>query len=299
MTRYDPNLRLSRLIVYQQAHVAYDERFHPGVNIIRGAKNSVGKSTIVNMVFYAFGGEAVPWVEEAKACTHVVAEAYINGVPLTLQREISTEKERPMQIFWGDFEKASVAGPASWERYPFARRGGTESFSQILFRALGIPDVKGELASALTMNQLLRLMFADQSTPTHEMYRAEQFTKKDTLEAVGDLLCGVYDDMIYEIGIKLKLKEGERAEIKGELRSLWRVLGSTDQGSGLQTLQALLVSARNDLTGEYAKLELLRAARNETIQPVAEKSPQRELEKALAAVWVGRLGVFPMVRRGV
>jgi hypothetical protein len=284
MTRHDPSLRLSRLVVYQQTHVAYDEQFHLGVNIIRGSKNSVGKSTIVNMIFYVLGGEAVNWVEEAKACTHVVAEVYVNGVPITLQRDISSEKERPMQIFWGGFEKASMAGPALWERYPFSRHANAQTFSQVLFAAMGIPEVKGELASALTMNQLLRLMFADQSTPPHEMYRAEQFSKKDTLEAVGDLLCGIYDDAIYEIGIALKLKENERAELKGELKSLWRILGTSDQASGLQTLRALLDTARVDLSGEYKKLELLRAVNNNATETTTEKSPERELEKSVAGL---------------
>ncbi len=145
--RYDPSLRLGRLVVYQQKHVAFDERFHPGVNIIRG-DNSVGKSTIANMIFYVLGGEGVQWVDEAKACTQVAAEVFINGIAITLLREISTEKERPMQIFWGDFERASVAGPDGWERYPFARRGETETFSQVLFRALRVPEVRGELASS-------------------------------------------------------------------------------------------------------------------------------------------------------
>ena len=54
-------------------------------------------------------------------------------------------------------------------------------------------------------------------------------TYADTLEAIGDLLCGIYDDRIYDIGIALKVKEEERTALRSQLKNLWAILGDTDQ----------------------------------------------------------------------
>ena len=49
-------LFLQRLrILTRNGGVAYDEKFHRGVNIIRG-QNSSGKSTIVRFIFFVLGG---------------------------------------------------------------------------------------------------------------------------------------------------------------------------------------------------------------------------------------------------
>lgn len=66
MTRFNPTLYLNRLVIVKDRTTVYDELFHSGVNIIRGQGNSVGKSTIANMIFYALGGDAVQWVEEVR-----------------------------------------------------------------------------------------------------------------------------------------------------------------------------------------------------------------------------------------
>ena len=51
MTLFKPTLILKRLAIYSGSYVAYDENFHSGVNVIRGA-NSSGKSTILNFIFF-------------------------------------------------------------------------------------------------------------------------------------------------------------------------------------------------------------------------------------------------------
>jgi VIT1/CCC1 family predicted Fe2+/Mn2+ transporter len=50
------SLFLNRLVILtQEGRIAYDEKFHRGVNIIRG-DNSSGKSTISHFIFYVLGG---------------------------------------------------------------------------------------------------------------------------------------------------------------------------------------------------------------------------------------------------
>lgn len=43
-------LKLNRLVITKAGKQLYDEKFHDGINIIRG-EHSVGKSTILDMIF--------------------------------------------------------------------------------------------------------------------------------------------------------------------------------------------------------------------------------------------------------
>jgi hypothetical protein len=45
MTRFEPTLIVTRAVVERNEKPVYDEAFHEGVNVIRGA-NSSGKSTV-------------------------------------------------------------------------------------------------------------------------------------------------------------------------------------------------------------------------------------------------------------
>jgi hypothetical protein len=141
MTRLDPSLRLSRLVVLKDGQRAYDEEFHAGMNIIRGVPgegNSVGKSTIADMIFFALGGDLTQWKPEAASCDQVLAEVVLNGSVVTLRREITEASQQPMWIYFGDFESASSAGADGWQRYSYRRMSDRESFTQVLFRLMDI-----------------------------------------------------------------------------------------------------------------------------------------------------------------
>ena len=78
MTKDKSYLFLNRLVIITHTGAsAYDEKFHKGVNIIRG-KNSSGKSTVSNFIFYALGGDFTNWNAESLRCREVFAEVEIN-----------------------------------------------------------------------------------------------------------------------------------------------------------------------------------------------------------------------------
>src|ERR1035437_5094448 len=157
MLLYRPTLILYRLLVTKVGERVYDEQFNLGLNVIRG-ENGSGKTTIADFIFFALGGDTPQWRAEAAICDYVFAEVSINGKPATLRRSVEQAKTRPMAIFWGSFEQAEVS-QTDWEFYPYAATTGKESFSQVLFRSAGIPEVKGQLAARVTMHQLLRLLY--------------------------------------------------------------------------------------------------------------------------------------------
>jgi AAA domain len=118
--RFDPTLVLTRLVVERNELLAYNERFHAGVNVIRG-ENSSGKSTILNFIFYVLGGDLTDWSEAALLCTRVNAEVELNGRPATLSRDVSANPRQPMEIYGGPYDTGRLAPRSEWLRYPYMR----------------------------------------------------------------------------------------------------------------------------------------------------------------------------------
>ncbi len=237
MTSFSPHLALRRLVIYRNGGAVYDQMFHLGVNAITG-ENGSGKSTIADFIFFALGGELLAWREAAKLCDSVFAEVSINGEIATLRREVSSTRQQPMSVCWDGFDEASGRAAEGWQRYSFAVRGTQRSFSQVLFNALGVPEVRGtELTARLTMHQLLRLMYADQLSPPTSVFRFEQFDSNQIRDAAGSLLCGLYNSRRYEIDIRLNEAEVESGGIRRQLESVTQLLTRADQTVSSQFLE--------------------------------------------------------------
>ena len=242
-------LRINRLRVLRRGHVAYDQKFHKGINIIRG-QNGSGKSTIADFIFYILGGEFDDWKNAANQCDEVQAEVETPRGKLTLKRAID-KTLTPILIFFGPMKEAAENALEGWERFPIRRQGGRESFSQVMFRSLLIPEAQSEGAANITMHQLLRLCYSDQRTPATRLFRYELFDTQNIREAVGDLVCGISGYEIYEIGLALREKEKTLDQIQSRLNGLIRALPSDDS---LNTPD-LIQSAVRDLEGEQVKIE--------------------------------------------
>ncbi|WP_202949282.1 ATP-binding protein [Phyllobacterium sp. YR531] len=241
-------------------HVAYDERFHVGVNVVRG-DNSSGKSTILNFIFFGLGGDLskLDWSGHALLCDHVWLEVELNGNPAVLRRKIDAASQSDMEIFGGRYEAAVEAPIESWLRYSYSRSQNKESFSQALFRLLGMPDVAVEGTSSITMHQVLRLLYADQLSPTDSLFRFEGYDPENLREAVGNLLCGAFDTAIYESQQLRRLKERELQEVSAELRSIFRVVGGEESlGLGwISQKRASLLADRERVLESIAEKEEL------------------------------------------
>lgn len=262
MTLYEPTLQLVWLKVLRNKGVAYLGKFHVGVNIISG-QNASGKSTIMDFIFYVLGGENVPWKNEALLCDEVIAEVLLNGVPITLRRSINVNSKNPISVYWGGIADAEKAVFSSWETYPYQRSSAKESFSQVFFRLMGLPELRGEGASNITMHQLLRLLYVDQRTPHDQIFRTEPFDTILTRETVGNYLCGVYSSELYDAQIELRSVEAQLSKSVSDLRSLFSILGKSGQtGNTSDFLRAEAASIQNEMTSVEAQLINLRQTRN-------------------------------------
>ncbi|PQJ12626.1 hypothetical protein CJD36_002470 [Flavipsychrobacter stenotrophus] len=241
-----PTLFLKRLVVKKHNNdIAYDEEFHNGVNIIRG-KNSSGKSTIANFIFYVLGGDYNNWTTEALKCREVIAEVKINGAVVTIKRNIAEGGLQPMSIFWNSYEE-SKKDSFNWQTYPYKQTANQISFTNVLFRALSFPEVKGINDTNITMHQILRLLYVDQDTPTQSLFRYERFDLPLTREAISEILLGVYDDTLYNQRLRYKLAIKDVEEKRREFENLNKVFGQTGNASTIEGVQKEIESAKKEL----------------------------------------------------
>lgn len=196
-------LNLKRLCIFSHARPVYDQQFHQGVNIIRG-ENGSGKSTISDFIFYVLGGEFDEWKDKASLCTEVRAEVATTSGPLTLRRLIGTKQE-PITVFFGPMVDAINSPIEGWERYPIRRNTDKQlGFSQVLFRACGIPEAPTIEGGNVTVHQILRLLYSDQRTPAPRLFRFERFDTSNMRTAVGDLLLGANTYNLYVAQLELR-----------------------------------------------------------------------------------------------
>lgn len=262
---YKPYLIVNRLIILRAGKSVYDERFHTGVNIIRG-KNSSGKSTIVDFIFYALGGDLNKWKNEAKSCDFTLIEVSLSGKIFTLKREISESTQRGMEIFEGTVE-AATKNVSDWLKYPYRATENKESFYQAILKELGIPYSKSDDNNSITMHQLLRLMYVDQMTSLDRVFKFDRFDSPNKRKAIGELMIGLSDFDLYVLRVnEQKLSAKLDSKIK-EIKYLHEFFGEeiktidsieleiAAQRQEIETLEAQLAS-NNDETSSFGSEEI-------------------------------------------
>jgi hypothetical protein len=133
-------------------------------------------------------------------------------------------------------DDATKQGLDGWRLFPLHRSAGRESFSQILFRASGIPESKGDEESNLTIHQILRLAYADQRTPAPRLFRFEQWDTNNTRQAIGNLICGlnIYEE--YEIQLALR---GLTKSFEAKQKQLSLRLAAVPPEEGAATIETI------------------------------------------------------------
>ena len=268
MTPTKPTLFLKRLLVVSQSgKAAYDETFHSGLNIIRG-RNSSGKSTIANFIFYALGGNFSNWTTEALRCREVLAEVEICGATLTLRRTVALAGTQPMSIFWGAIRSAqeSILG---WDTYPYSQTEDKISFSRVLFGALTFPEVRSD-DSNITMHQILRLLYADQDTSPLSLFRSERFDIPLTRETTAELLLGIYEDTIYSDRLELKSVQAQADEKSKQFEAITKVFGMYGDDSHPESVAGNMQIAISTLQKVEANIKSLREGARVTLSKKTE-----------------------------
>jgi len=244
MMPFKPYIIVNRLMITKSGHAVYDEKFHRGVNIIRG-RNSSGKSTIADFIFYALGGDLTKWKLEAKSCDFTVIEVDINGNVFTLKREISDKSQRGMDIFSGDIEKANSSNIDGWLRYPYKATENKESYYQAIFKELEIPCSKSDDNNSITLHQLLRLMYVDQMTSLDRLFKFDKFDSPNKRQAIGELMIGLSDYDLYENRVRKQKLEALLDNKVKEIKILHQFFG--DEIKTVDSLDAEISNIRKEV----------------------------------------------------
>ena len=237
-------LFIERFIVKKSGFSVYDEKFHRGINVIRG-DHSVGKTTILELLFYVLGGEIKDnqWLYPADKCDYVCCQLSINDKPFTIKREIEKGKIPPISIRSGTYDEEGE-NVESWGTYGPRRSDEKMSFSQKFFELLGWEGHKTEDYANLTMHQILRFLYVDQETASTKIFRAEDNQRSDsegTRLAIAEFLLGLDNLDTHQLRQELLIAEREFDRVSADLSAMYRILGE-DSGVTLQTLRVSIAS---------------------------------------------------------
>ncbi|CAM3694523.1 AAA family ATPase [Halomonas casei] len=219
-----PFLQVKRFCVLKSGGFVYDQPFKLGVNIIRG-DNGTGKSTIMDLLYFALGAELSDWTDEQERCDETLVEVLINYKPFTFRREIVSSGKSAMYLFEGTIDAALASG-SNWFRFPYARSSDTHSYSQEIFNLLGLPSHKTDESKNLTMHQILRLMYVDQLSETTKLLKEDKkYDNASMRRAIGEYLLGIDDLEAHNLRQELIKASAEFDSVNSELKAIYRFVG--------------------------------------------------------------------------
>lgn len=247
-------LQLRRLRITAGSVVAFDERFHAGINLIEG-ENSSGKSTLFKILYHGLGGAISPaqWTQAALRCDQVLVEVAIGETVLTLARKIEARATSPVLVLADTIDIALTAATLDqWQEYPYSRSENKQSISQLLFSLLRWPEAFSDQGDFVTINQFLRLHYADQDSPNTTVLRYEdQFDKPTTRESIGNFLLGGNDQRLAQKEKLLREAESEYARASGAASAGVQLMGGEFDELNLPALSL----RQSEFEAELVKLE--------------------------------------------
>ncbi|MGB0662706.1 MAG: hypothetical protein ACPGMR_02820 [Pontibacterium sp.] len=247
-----PFLMVKRFVVRSGSKFVYDQTFKLGLNIIRG-DNTTGKSTIVDLMYFALGAELTEWTTEQEKCEETLIEVRLNYQPYCLKREITTTGKSAMYIYEGDLDNA-LKDVSTWYRFPNVRSDSTQSYSQKLFELLSLPSHKTDDSKNLTIHQILRLMYVDQLSETTKLLKEEKrFDNASTRRAIGEYLLGIDNLDAHNIRQELIEANSRFDKANAELKAIYRFIGSTNAISREEQINSEISGIESEISSLQKK----------------------------------------------
>jgi len=136
----------------------YSIPFFPGVNIVYGDSDT-GKSSILEFINYLLGASSIELSDEVNASVEYAAlELEINGVALTIKRNIYDPKEY-VEVYPCVFDRCSDFFPKKYSPNFSDTQAPDGFFSDFLLDSLGFPKVKIKVSPSKADSEVKRLSF--------------------------------------------------------------------------------------------------------------------------------------------
>ncbi|MBJ8888344.1 AAA family ATPase [Citrobacter sp. FDAARGOS_156] len=276
-----PHLLVERFAVSRNDVFVYDQAFHKGVNIIRGW-NGTGKSTVVDLLSYALGSVITDWTEHQSYCDNVYAQVLLNGIRVTLKRDIIENGLSKMYIHEGTIDTAVKLG-SQWTGYPYRRSDTLHSFSQQLFELLSLPRHKTDDDRNLTLHQIMRLMYVDQLSATTKLLKEEKaFDNPNLRRAIGEYLLGIDDLEAHNLRQELLSETKLFEKYNSEANSIFKIIGGDDVKISEHSLNERINNYSKELDALNEKMEKLLSSENSNLnkeeQSILSKLQSKNLE---------------------
>jgi hypothetical protein len=244
-------LVINRVVIAQSGHIAYDEEFHTGLNVIRG-ENGVGKSSIIELISYGLGADIkkTSWKKETLLCSETIIELTINKLPYVFKRGIEGDsKKPPIHIFEGSYTDSQTINQ-TWTKYGYRKTDSKKSFAMQIFSLLGYEQYSTDEDQSLTMHQIMRLLYVDQDTPSSKIFRLEPFVydRESLRKAIGDFMFGLDNLEAHKTRQELIAATKTFEKLNEETLTIFKVLGRSN-------LKATTPSIESEIKILYESLE--------------------------------------------
>jgi hypothetical protein len=232
----------------------YEIKFKEGLNFISGPM-STGKSSIAEMINYAFGSEKhKAYIEIRKSCRDVELEFFIGEQKYKIVRPLF-DFNRPVKLFrWNDvkekfedeFELLQIDTPAN-----------ETSLSAFLLREIGLPDIKVANQN-FSFRDLFKYCYVSQSTIDSENLLMEKIwgsslKRRPTFE----IIFSIYNELLGELKQQMKSKIQDINSLEKKRDSVFEFLKDIKllERSGYQKEKLELLKLLKEKTTQLTELK--------------------------------------------
>lgn len=262
--------------VVLNAHRTYEWRFRDGVTVLVGP-GSVGKTSLMNLIKYGMGGNAVLSPAVRSVGKQVCLELEVEGRRFGLKRNITSGRGRVDLVdAQGDLQSVLSADPGDDQRTPV---------SEYLLESVGIPSIEvprsltgaSEELTRISFNDVLAYLYLDQdeiarSTVHHIDGGARDAKRRQTFE----LLYGIIDSGIARLRREQVEINAARERVAAEINAIRPFLERAGQPSQADLdVRAAALTAQLDAVER--ELALLRARVGEASEPSGDVRDQLRL----------------------
>lgn len=194
----------------------YEVEFRSGVNLITGPI-STGKSSILRLLDFCFGGRSPPTYPEITKCSDVLTELVIDTETVTIRRALRANDSKAT-IYDGAIKDVFAQKANSKEVSASYVQGGASISSEVMAR-LGLdkievksaPTQEASATAAFSLRDLMTLLRVDQDRMgSSKAFFEDQFPKAIKWKAGFEIIHGFYDQAA--AALSASLLDAERAE---------------------------------------------------------------------------------------